>query len=103
MKYIEEGATYKVEIPDDFYWEENPKGFGFTLDDYRRFWRGKEITITLVTGHSIVGGQVYGRAGISWVEKEWLGPIVRHCPQVEHYIKSQQKEKYVSPITGKIK
>lgn len=105
MKYIELGATYKVKIPDDLVWDENPSGVGFTLDDYRDFWHNhaKEITITMVTGPSQrnIYGTVAGRCGTSSIEKEWVGELVRHCPQVEHYIKSQQKEKYISPITGK--
>ena len=109
MKYIEIGATYKVQIPKDFNWtdgsndrEAHRKG-ELTLDDYRLFWFEKEIKIKAVlqASNAEIAGEVYGRAGISYIEKEWLGELVRHCPQVEHYIKSQEKETYVSLITGK--
>lgn len=106
MKYIEIGATYKVQIPKSLSWsddEEARRRGEKTLDDYRLFWLEKEITITQhYLGRAAgVAGTVYGRAGICYIEDEWVGEMIRHCPQVEYYIKSQEKEKYISPLTGK--
>ena len=96
MKYIEIGATYKIKVPA------NSSGF------IKKCFDGKELKVTCIstnfgpngTTKNAVGA-LYGTAGDRYINFSWLTEMIKHCPQVEHYIKSQQKEKYISPITGK--
>jgi hypothetical protein len=103
MKYVEIGAIYKVQIPKDFSWGDNRDE---DLSDYRGYWNELEIEISsYFPGRSapIIGKRYLDSVSyrVCCIEEEWLGELVRHCPQVEHYIKSQEKEEYISLITGK--
>ena len=81
MKYIEIGATYKLKgTPDTFRVTE-------AFED-----------IDMVLGWITRSEQDWD---YNYMKYSSLDEIVKRSPQVENYIKSQQKEKYISPITGK--
>ena len=100
MKYVEIGATYEVLVPEDW-------GHDFDtqqeLNKYKTFWDGKLFTVEALCGGNIYRGSTPGRGNWSYIPPEWLNRLVKHCPQVEHYINSQQKETYVSIFDAEIK
>lgn len=114
-RYLEKEAIYRVEIPDDWDFSNELQQSHFTEKEVRNYYRDKLVKMT-VNGYvekdfiqvyllkedfsphrtdTIVKPVGFWRA--------WVGVLVQHCPQVEQYIKDQQKLEYTSPFDGKTK
>ena len=114
MRYIEEGATYAIEIPENYIFEKGPDGF--TIADVRNYWKGRLFKVNQngCLGIKYARGYIVKedgyplhtdrpRCGEVGIERCWLGKLVKHCHQVEHYIKLQEKEDYTSPFDGEVR
>jgi hypothetical protein len=102
MRYIEEGASYKVKIPQDYFPEEAASNPNNPLSDknIRKHWDNKEVRVGHVLHNRVRG--YYGKDQKTYtIPVSWLAELTKHCSQVERYIESQKRENYVSPFSGK--
>jgi hypothetical protein len=102
MTYLEKEATYKIQIPKDYVFEKDPN---FTPEQYRKYWKDKLFrttahscaTIKYIRGYLVDDDGYPLKKYQSQIEvsipKCWLGEMVKHCPQVAHYIRTKKCRK----------
>lgn len=112
--YLEKDAIYRIRIPDD-----DPLSAyrvpSMRAENVRAYWNGRLVRYHTTTSGGLVQGTFVDEKGhrlrtdrsshndYCYFTPQWIESLVRHCPQVEHYIATQQQEQYVSPFDGKAK